>query len=566
MHHMDHPGLTVRTIVGMEIHVQLATRSKLFCGCAVEFGASPNSRVCPVCLGLPGVLPVMNRQALELAVRMGLALDCRIASFTKWDRKSYYYPDLPKNYQISQYDLPLCVDGVFELPLPAEPDGGAAWPSQRGHGTRSGRTHGSESRGTHPHRSQGNGKRRVRIVRAHLEEDAGKNIHDTPGCTLVDLNRAGTPLLEIVTYPDLESADEAFSFAVELQRLAVYLGVSEGSMQKGQMRFEPNVNLAITRDGVEYRTPICEIKNLNSFKAVRSAIAYEEQRQLQDWLADPDYVHKRRPNENRGWNDQRGVTELQRGKEDAPDYRYFPDPDLVPVALEAEWLEGIRASLPELPQARCERLVAVLGVTPVDAETLVADRATADLLDEALAAGGDARLLCNLFLGPARKLANESGRSIADLPVDASSWAALSQAVQAGQLSSSAAAQALTVAVASLDAGVGRGDSREDLPDVPAAGPDEAGRFRVDWLALAERLGILQERDAGAVERWVDEAVAANEQAVQTILTNPKKAKASEGFLRGQVMRLSGGKADPKLAGELIARKIAEIRSRSALP
>ena len=248
----DHK-LTTRTIIGLEIHVQLATRSKMFCDCAVEFAAAPNSRVCPVCLGLPGALPVMNRQAVRMAVTAGLALNCKIASFTKWDRKNYYYPDLPKNYQISQYDLPLGRDGYFDIRVQGDP-------------------------------------RRVGIIRAHLEEDAGKNIHDRPGCTLVDLNRTGTPLLEIVTGPDLRSSEEAYTFAIELQRLVTYLGISEGVMQKGQMRFEPNVNVAITSQGLEYRTPISEIKNLNSFKALRRAVEYESQRHVRDWLADRAYL------------------------------------------------------------------------------------------------------------------------------------------------------------------------------------------------------------------------------------------------------------------------------------
>ncbi len=495
---MSDQNLTTRTIIGMEIHVQLATRSKLFCGCAVEFGAQPNTRVCPVCLGMPGVLPVMNRQAVEFSVRTGVALNCRVSSFTKWDRKSYYYPDLPKNYQISQYDLPLCHDGYFEL--------------------------------------DGNGSpRRIGIIRAHLEEDAGKNIHDTPGCTLVDLNRTGTPLLEIVTEPDLASADEAYEFAVELQRLVTYLGVSEGSMQKGQMRFEPNVNVAITRDGVEYRTPICEIKNLNSFKAIRGAIDYESRRQIQDWMADNGYLQKQRPNENRGWNDDRGITEVQRTKEEAHDYRYFPDPDLVPVELDQAWLAEVEASLPELPRQRRARLVTDFGMSAKDAETIVGDRATADLLEAAVAAGGTPKLLAKQFVNVWSKLARQREVSIAALGVDAARMGALARLVDDGTVSATAANQ---IAERMLEEG--------DSPQ-----------------ALAETLGLVRVVDTDQTAQWVEEALAANEKAVKTVLTNPKKAKASEGFLRGQVMRISGGQADPKLAGEMIARRIEEIRKSS---
>ena len=317
---MSAGDLEVRPIIGLEIHVQLATRSKMFCRCPVEFGAEPNTRVCPVCLGLPGALPVINRKAYEYAVLVGLALNCRIAPVCQWDRKSYYYPDLPKNYQISQYDLPLASEGFFELP-------------------------GNEA----------NAPRRIRIRRAHLEEDAGKSLHDRPGYTGVDLNRAGTPLLEIVTEPDLRSAEETCILAGELHKLVTYLGVSEGNMQKGQMRFEPNVNLALTQRGAEYRTPITEIKNLNSFRALGQAIAYELDHQLTEWKKDRHYVLSEVGKVNCGWRDELGRTEVQRVKEELHDYRYFPDPDLVPVTTEEAWLEQMRGRLPELPLPRRAR-------------------------------------------------------------------------------------------------------------------------------------------------------------------------------------------------------------------
>ena len=277
-------GVNHRVIVGLEIHVQLCTKSKMFCACAVEFGGEPNSRVCPVCLGMPGVLPVMNKQAYEYAVLTATALDCRIASFTKWDRKSYYYPDLPKNYQISQYDLPLGENGSIEIPL------------------ESGRT------------------KKIGIIRAHLEEDAGKNLHTTGNFSQVDLNRTGTPLLEIVTEPDMSSGAEVRALAVELQRMVRFLGVSEADMQKGHMRFEPNINLAITKDGHEYRTPIVEVKNLNSFRALERSVNYEQQRQLDEFLETGDVLESGSKT-TRGWDDEREVTVLQREKEEANDYR-----------------------------------------------------------------------------------------------------------------------------------------------------------------------------------------------------------------------------------------------------
>ncbi|MFH0981919.1 MAG: Asp-tRNA(Asn)/Glu-tRNA(Gln) amidotransferase subunit GatB [Planctomycetota bacterium] len=488
-------ALKITPLVGMEIHVQLATRSKLFCGCAVEVGAPPNSRVCPVCVGMPGVLPVMNRQAVDFAIAVGLALNCRIARHTKWDRKSYYYPDLPKNYQISQYDLPLAKDGYFDIPS----DGAM---------------------------------RRIRIRRAHLEEDAGKNIHDTPGCTLVDLNRTGTPLLEIVTEPDIVSPDEAYVFATELQRLVTYLGVSEGVMQKGQMRFEPNVNVILERDGVEYRTPIAEVKNLNSFRAVRSAIAFEIRRQAADWQADPDYVLGKCPNENRGWNDEREMTEFQRGKEAARDYRYFPDPDLVPVEIDDAWLERIRAAVAELPLTRQARLVRQHGLADKDANTIVSDRATADLFESVLATGASAAVVGKQFVNIWLKLANGRGTTVARLGVDAARMGELAALVQAGTISATAANRIA-----------------EEMPNTTDSP-----------TALANALGLVQVQDTGALERWIDEAFAASEKAVHDALTNPKKAPKSIGFLRGQVMRFSGGKADPKLAGELIEARLNRMK------
>ncbi|HRS27450.1 MAG TPA: Asp-tRNA(Asn)/Glu-tRNA(Gln) amidotransferase subunit GatB [Phycisphaerae bacterium] len=484
--------LTVEPIIGLEIHVQLATRTKMFCGCPLEFGAPPNTRVCPVCLGLPGALPVINRQAVELAVRAALALNCRIATFTKWDRKNYYYPDLPKNYQISQYDLPISSDGYFEL-------------------TCDGRQH------------------RVGIIRAHLEEDAGKNVHDFPGYTGVDLNRAGTPLLEIVTQPDLHSADEAREFAVQLQRLVRYLGVSEANMQEGHMRFEPNINLRIISGGQEFRTPIVEVKNLNSFRSLYLAVQYEIDRQLEQWRETGETAAMGNKS-NRGWDDVKEITLPQREKEEAHDYRYFPDPDLVPMTFDPAWVGQLQSEMPELPIRRTERFVAEYRIPAQDAPALVDDRRTADLLDSAAAAGGDKVTLAKHFLSFWAKHANERGTTVAGLGIAPQRLAELANLVQAGKVNATAAAQ---IAEAML--------SSSDSP-----------------TALAERLGVLQSRDTDQIAAWVDQALAANAQAVQDAIANPKKIKAARGFLTGQVMKLSGGKADPKIVGELIEKKLAE--------
>ncbi len=492
---MSRDAIIARTIIGLEIHVQLKTQSKMFCGCPVRFEAPPNSCVCPVCLGHPGALPVMNARAFDYAVLAGMALNCTIARHTKWDRKSYYYPDLPKNYQISQYDLPLAEHGFFDL----ERNGDVT---------------------------------RIRIKRAHLEEDAGKNLHDVPGCTLLDLNRAGTPLLEIVTEPDLTSADQAFAFCTELQRLMTYLGVSEGSMQKGQMRFEPNVNVAIEVDGKELRTPISEIKNLNSFRAVRLAIAYEAKRQVAAWGDDPDYLQGERQSENRGWNDEKGVTEFQRDKEAAHDYRYFPDPDLVPVEVSDAMLAAIRANLPELPAPRRRRFVNQYRLSATDADTIVSHRATADLFEEVIAAGGPPDIVSKQLVNVWLKHANDRSLPVTELGVDAHRMAQLASITAKGKINKTAANR---IAKAMLTS---------------SAPPAE----------LAKDLGLVQVHDADATAVWVEEAFAANEQAVQDALANPRKAKAAAGFLRGQVMKSSAGKADPNLVGKLIDQRLQQLR------
>lgn len=483
--------ITSRLLVGLEIHVQLRTQTKMFCGCRVEFEAPPNSLTCPVCLGHPGTLPVINREAVRLSILTGMALSCEIARFTKWDRKSYFYPDMPKNYQISQYDLPLAQRGHLDIRVNGE-------------------------------------TKNIRIRRAHLEEDAGKNIHDTPGCTLVDLNRAGTPLLEIVTEPDIASAEEAYVFCTELQRLVTYLGVSEGNMKKGQMRFEPNVNLVITRGGTEYRTPIVEVKNLNSFKSVRSAIAYEKERHLAAWSENNDYVSSKAASENRGWDDQRGVTEFQRSKEGAHDYRYFPDPDLVPVVVDDALLADIRSTLPELPAERQARFVSSLGLSEKDAETILAERSAADFFEAVLAAGAPVEVASKQFINVWLKLANDKSVAVSALGVPAERMAELAKITADGTINRSAASP---LAEAML--------SRSESP-----------------RQLAEEMGLVQIQDTNATAAWVEQAFTENAQAGKDARENPKKAKAAAGFLRGQVMKISGGKADPRLVGELIDKRL----------
>ncbi len=444
-----------------------------------------------MCLGMPGVLPVMNKQAFEYAVLVGLALNCEIAKFTKWDRKSYYYPDLPKNYQISQYDLPLSTNGFIEIPL------------------ESGRT------------------KNIRIIRVHLEEDAGKNVHTAGNFSQVDLNRTGTPLLEIVTEPDMNNAAEVRTLAVELQRMVRFLGVSQGDMQKGHMRFEPNINLIITKDGTEYKTPIVEIKNLNSFRALERSVHYEEQRQLDEFL-ETGRVMEMGNKTTHGWDDEREVTVLQREKEEAHDYRYFPEPDLVPVELTEEWLQEIRGHLCELPIKRQLRYVNEYGLSDYDAGVLTAERSTSDLFDEAVKAGADPKRICNLLTQTGLKIANERGCSVGDLGLRPQSLAQLAEMIEGGIISAGSSG---TIFEAMVETG--------KEPQV-----------------LAEELNLIQKSDAGELEAIVDQVLTENPQAVEDVTSGGKKSKKAKGFLLGQVMQKTKGRANPKVVSEILAKKL----------
>ena len=339
-------GEPYKIVVGLEVHVQLLTKTKLFCGCLNRFGLPPNSATCPVCLGMPGTLPVMNRTAFELSLRAALALNCQIAGFTKWDRKNYYYPDLPKNFQTSQYDLPFSHDGYLEVNV-------------------------------HPDPKKGFTPKTVRIIRAHLEEDAGKSMHDDSGRggdSKVDLNRTGTPLLEIVSHPDIETPEEAIAYLEEVRLMLRELGVSDCEMQEGSLRCDANVNIHVPQaDGSVHATPLVEIKNLNSFRSVGRAITYEAKRHAEEYGRDPENFRiEKRLKTTAGWDDPKGVTVVQRHKEAAADYRYFPEPDLVPVTVSKDEVERVRAAMGELPSQQRTRLATQYGLTMYDAEVLTA--------------------------------------------------------------------------------------------------------------------------------------------------------------------------------------------------
>ncbi|MBU1260977.1 MAG: Asp-tRNA(Asn)/Glu-tRNA(Gln) amidotransferase subunit GatB [Planctomycetes bacterium] len=480
-----------KIIVGLEIHVQMATRTKMFCGCELVFAAEPNSRVCPVCLGLPGALPVMNRQAVEFAILTATALNCKVAEFTKWDRKSYYYPDLPKNYQISQYDLPIGSNGYIEIPV--------------GDGV----------------------TKKIRICRVHLEEDAGKNIHTAGSFSQVDLNRAGTPLLEIVTEPDINSAEEVRLLAMELQRIVRFLGVSEADMQKGHMRFEPNVNLHIKKDGSKHETPIAEIKNLNSFKALEKSVGFEVRSQLDNFIERGEVMQSGNK-KTFGWDDVKEVTVLQRGKEEAHDYRYFPDPDLVPVVVDEKWLGEIKGGLCELPLKMQGRFVSQYGLSDYDASVLTTDRATSEYFDSAVKAGGDAKRVCNLITQTGLKTANEKGCGVAQLGIEPKRLAELAKMTDASQISATAA---VTIFVKMME-------SKEQ--------PGE----------IAEKLNLLQKSDAGELEKIVDEVITANPQAVEDAKSGDKKSKKAHGFLMGQIMQKTKGTANPQVVAKILGTKL----------
>ncbi len=389
-------------IIGLEVHVQLKTATKLFCGCLTEFGAPPNTQVCDVCLGLPGSLPVINRAAVDLAVRAGLAMNCDIPPMTKWDRKQYFYPDLPKGYQISQFDLPICVEGYLDI---ADTDD-------------------SET------------VKRVRLVRAHLEEDAGKSQHDEQGgksASKIDLNRCGTPLLEIVTQPDLRTAAEAKAFLTELKLLLLHLDVSDCEMQEGSLRVDANVNLKLDVGSRRIATPIAEIKNLNSFRGVERAIDYEIDRQRiafeEDGLTIDDAAKT-----TRGWDDASGQTLPQREKELSADYRYFPDPDLLPVRLPIDWVNDQRLSLGELPAATRTRLRQQYGIKAYDADVIVNQGPAMIRYFETAAAVGDGKRASAWIQQDVLRTMKERDQSIGEFPVGANELGELLSRIGAGQL------------------------------------------------------------------------------------------------------------------------------------
>jgi aspartyl-tRNA(Asn)/glutamyl-tRNA(Gln) amidotransferase subunit B len=477
-------------VIGLEVHAQLTTRTKMFCGCPTTFGAAPNSQTCPICQGMPGTLPVINRRAIEFGTRTALAFNCRINAACRFARKHYYYPDMPKNFQISQYEEPLAEDGWLEIDLP----GGVT--------------------------------RRIGIQRLHLEEDVGKLIHEgtleTAQASLVDFNRAGVPLMETVSRPDLRTPEEAAAYLKAFREVLVYLGVCDGNMEEGSLRCDANVSLR-PRGTSELGTKV-EIKNMNSFRNVQHALEFEGKRQAKALEAGERIVQ-----ETRLWDADRGYTRTMRSKEFAHDYRYFPEPDLVPLELAGAFVATIRAGLPELPRARRQRFVTEHGLPPYDAEVLTQSRALADYYESAVREGAGAKAASNWVMSELlRVLPAGDEDAIRRSPVPPRHLAGLLRLIDDGTISGKIAKDVFERMVR----------SGEDAP------------------AIVAREGLTQVADTGALEAMVDAAIAGNPRAVE----DWKKGKTvAAKALVGAVMKASGGKANPALASRLVEEKLSKM-------
>jgi aspartyl-tRNA(Asn)/glutamyl-tRNA(Gln) amidotransferase subunit B len=477
-------------VIGIETHVELKTESKMFCGCQAKwFGASPNTLVCPVCLGLPGALPVPNRRAIELAITAGLALHCESPGHTKFDRKNYLYPDLPKGYQISQYDLPLSVKGWLELPT---------------------------------------GKR-IRVTRAHLEEDTGTLKHGEDAgrrYTLVDFNRSGVPLLEIVSEPDMSSADEGEAYVRALRDILIFSGVSEMRLEEGAGRFDVNVSIRFEENGKTMWPPQSEIKNLNSYQALRAAVAYESNRLWEEWQAGGD-IRTRKGKITVGWSPERGRTYLQRSKEDVEDYRYFPEPDLVALSPSPEMIAKLREGLPEMPAERRARFVSSYGLSDYDARILVSDRAVADYYETAVKAEpGRPKPIANWVIGDLTAALKRDNLEIGASRVGAEKLAALVRLMGGGKLSGPAAKQIFA----------------------------EMWQNGGDPEAIMNTRGLAQVSDEGAIATAVDEVIVANPKAVADYKAGKKLIL---GFFVGQVAKKFGGKADAAVVNRILEERLA---------
>ena len=476
------------TVIGLEVHAELKTKSKAFCSCSTSFGSEPNTHVCPVCLGMPGALPVMNKRVVEFAVRFGLAVNCDIQKYSKFDRKNYFYPDLSKNYQISQFAQPICLGGHLDIQVDGK-------------------------------------NKRVGITRIHMEEDAGKLVHsgatiNTSDSSAVDYNRAGVPLIEIVSEPDMRSAAEARAYMEKLKAYLEYTDVCDCKMQEGSMRCDANIS--VMPEGAKEFGTRAEIKNLNSFRALEKTIEYEVQRQIQI-LEDGGHIVQ----ETRTWDDAQGVTFSMRSKEEAHDYRYFPEPDLVPIVLDDAYIDKVRSELPELPDARKARLIKEKGLQEYDAELIVSNKKMADYYAKADKVASDAKVLANWMLGEVSAYLNNNTVEMDKFPISPEHLGELVNLIKKGVLSNKLAKQVFAEMLKADKA------------------PAE----------LVKSLGLEQVSDTGALQAMVDEVIAANPQSVADFKAGKDRAV---GFLVGQIMKKSRGKANPAMVNEMIVKKLKE--------
>ncbi|MCJ7481391.1 MAG: Asp-tRNA(Asn)/Glu-tRNA(Gln) amidotransferase subunit GatB [Thermodesulfovibrionales bacterium] len=470
-------------VIGLEVHAQMLTDTKIFCGCSTKFGSEPNTQTCPVCIGMPGVLPVLNKKALQFAIKTGLATDCRISSFSRFARKNYFYPDLPKGYQISQYELPVCEHGCIGIIV------------------------------------DGNVKK-IGITRIHMEEDAGKNIHEGAGTySFVDLNRAGVPLMEIVSEPDIRSPQEAVEYMKKLRAILRYLGVCDGNMEQGSLRCDANISVRLINQ-TEFGTRT-ELKNINSFRFVEKALEYEIKRQIKVIESGGRIVQ-----ETRLWDPNRGITESMRGKEEAHDYRYFPEPDLVPIVVEKEWIDEIKASLPELPDIKRDRFVTEYGLPETDADLLVSEKPLADWYEEAVKLGGQPKSVANWIMGDLMRLLNADNKIIEDCSLKPNQLVDMLRLMDNGTISGKIA--------------------KSVFEEMYTTGKDPEG--------IVKEKGLVQISDSGEIEKAVDDVIS-------KYLKEAERYRAGEeklmGFFVGQVMKVTKGKANPQMVNELLKQKLS---------
>jgi aspartyl-tRNA(Asn)/glutamyl-tRNA(Gln) amidotransferase subunit B len=471
-------------VIGLEVHAQLLTETKMFCRCSTKFGSEPNSQTCPVCIGMPGVLPVMNRKAVEYAILTGLATNCRIAPYSRFARKNYFYPDLPKNYQISQYELPLCENGFVEIVVDDE-------------------------------------VKRIGITRIHMEEDAGKNIHEERGDhSFVDLNRTGVPLMEIVSEPDLRSPGEASEYMKKLRAILRYLGVCDGNMEQGSLRCDANVSIRPVGQN-EFGTR-AELKNINSFKFVEKALEYEIKRQV-SVIEDGGRIIQ----ETRLWDSAAGVTRSMRSKEEAHDYRYFPEPDIPPILVSQEWIDEIKANLPELPDEKRKRFIGQHSLPEYDAELLTSEKAIADWYERVVESGGQPKVVANWMMGDLMRLLNEENKSVDALLFGPAQMVGMLKLIDDGTISGKIAK---TVFEEMYRTGKNAGD-------------------------IVKEKGLVQISDTSEIEMAVDDVLAKSASEVERFKAGDEKLM---GFFVGQVMKATKGKANPKMLNDLLKEKLGK--------